>query len=283
MKKSDILMALLVAIVWGSNFVAIKLTLIKIPGLLSLAIRFLLTALILLPFSKIPKVPFWKLYEVSGVFGILYMGGLYYGMHLGLNTNLTIIMMQLNIPISILIAKILLKEEVNLQALIGIGVAFLGMTIVVGTPHLTGNIFAALIIGMSSFFYAYFNILSRQLKAVPALSLLCWTSLISAPHLFFFSYFLEGNPFDLVKGGGYTLWLATFYSVLISGIFGITAWISLLQRYKIHEVLPYNLLVPFFGCSLSILVLQEIPSWHIIVGGIITLLGIAVTQIKRIK
>lgn len=180
MTRMDILIAILVSFVWGSNFVAVKLTLIEIPGLLALAIRFLLTSLILLPFAPYPKISFSKLYAVSMVFGLLYMGSLYYGMHLGLNTNLTIIMMQLNIPISVLIAKIFLKEESSLKSLIGIGIVFAGMIIVVGTPHLTGNGSAALVIGFSSFFYAIFNIQNRKLKEFSALSLFCWMSLISA-------------------------------------------------------------------------------------------------------
>jgi drug/metabolite transporter (DMT)-like permease len=47
--------------------------------------------------------------------------------------------------------------------------------------------------------------------------------------------------------------------------------------------MPFNLLVPFFGISISILLLDEIPSWHVIVGGLITLGGIAVTQVKRLQ
>ena len=281
MKKLDILTAILVSLVWGSNFIAIKMTVIEIPGLLTLAIRFLLTSLILLPFTSKPKIKFITLYKISLVFGILYMGMLYYGMHLGLNTNLTIILMQSNIPISVVIAKLFLKENVSLKSLIGIGVAFSGMLVVVGTPLLTGNILAAVSITFSAIFYAVFNIQSRQFKEIPALSLLCWSCLISTPYLFLLSYFIDGSPLELIKEVSYIAWGAMAYSVIISGIFGITAWIYLLQTYPVHKVLPFNLLVPFFGFSLSILVLKEIPCWHIILGGVITLLGIAITQIKR--
>ena len=263
MKKLDIFIAILVAFV------------------LTLAIRFLLTSVILLPFTSRPKIKFITLYKVSLVFGIFYMGLLYYGMHLGLNTNLSIILMQLNIPISIVIAKFFLKEEVSLKSLIGIGVSFSGMLVVVGTPHLTGNILAATSIGIASVFYALFNIQSRQLKQVPALSLLCWSCLISTPHLFLLSYFIDGNPLDIIQGVSYMAWGSMAYSVIISGIFGITAWIYLLQIYPVHKVLPFNLLVPFCGCSLSILILAEIPCCNIVFGGVITLFGIAITQVKR--
>jgi O-acetylserine/cysteine efflux transporter len=155
------------------------------------------------------------------------------------------------------------------------------MLVVVGTPHLTGNILAATSVAISSLFYAVFNIQSRQFKHIPALSLLCWSSLISTPHLFLLSYFIDGNPLELIQGITSIAWGSMAYSVAISGIFGITAWIYLLQKYPVHKVLPFNLLVPFFGCSLSILILEEIPCQHIVFGGVITLFGIAITQVKR--
>jgi len=282
LKRSDIFIAILVAFAWGSNFTAVKLSIIEIPGLLSLSIRFLFTAMLLLPFAPWPKIKFKDLYIASLIFGIFYLGLLYYGLHLGLNTSLTIIMMQLNIPISILIARVVLKEKFTLKAILGIAIAFIGMVVVAGTPHITGNYFAVIVILLSSFFCAAFNIQNRKLKEVPPLSLLCWTSLIATPHLFIASYFIEGNPFELIKGATEILWWAILYSVVVSGIIGISLWIFLLQKYPVHQVLPFNLLVPFFGVAFSIMLLGDVPSWHIFVGGIITLCGIAVTQVRRL-
>ncbi len=283
MKKFDVCIAFLVAFFWGSNFTAVKLSIIEIPGLLALSLRFLLTAIILLPFITKPKISFAKLYLVSLVFGIFYIGLLYYGMHLGLNTSLTIILIQLNIPFSIIIARIFLKESLTLKTILGVAIAFLGMAVVAGTPHLIGNNVAVFILLLSAFFYAIFNIQSRKLKEIPPSSLLCWTSLISMPHLFMISYFIDGNPIDLMQNLSHIGWASIIYSAAISGALGITLWIYLLQKYPISQVMPFNLLVPFFGISISILLLDEIPSWHIIVGGLITLGGIAVTQVKRLQ
>lgn len=279
MKKLDILFALIVAFVWGSNYISLKYTIIEIPGLLSIAIRFTITAIVTLPFVSLPnRANFQDLYITSLVMGIFYLGLLYFGMHLGLNTTLTIIVMQLNIPISVLIARFALKEHFSLSSAIGIIVAFIGMIIVVGSPHLNGNYQALIVIIFSSIFCAMFNIQSRKLSSIPPITLLCWMNLIAAPHLYIMSYFLEGNPLNLIQGTTMTLWAAILYTALVSSIIGVGLWIYLLQKYPVYKVTPFHLLVPLFGVSLSIIMLGDELSWHIYVGGIITLLGIALSQ-----
>ena len=280
MKRSDIIIALLVAFAWGSNFIAVKYTVIEIPGLLSIALRFLMTALLLLPFVPRPKSNFRDIYSLALVMGVFYLGLLYYGLYLGINTSLTIIIMQLNIPISIVIARFALKEHFNLSSVLGITLAFIGVIIVVGTPHLTGNHVAFVMLLISALFCAVFNIQSRKLQMIPPLSLLCWSNLIAAPHLLLMSYFLEGNPLELLEGTTSRLWGALLYSVIVASFIGIALWIYLLQTYPVHKVMPFNLLVPFFGVSLSMLILGDIPSWHIFLGGAIILSGIAISHAR---
>jgi O-acetylserine/cysteine efflux transporter len=280
MRKFDILLGLLVAFAWGSNFIAVKYTVIEIPGLLSIALRFSITALLLLPFVPRPKTNFKDIYYLALILGIFYLGLLYYAIYLGINTSLAIITAQLHIPISIIIARFALKEHFTLSTILGIILSFIGVIIVVGTPQLTGNHTAFILVLISAFFCAMVSVENRKLQMIPPLSLLCWTNLIAAPHLFVMSYFIEGNPFMLLEGTTNTLWIALIYSVLVASLVGIGLWIYLLQSYPIHKVIPFNLLVPFFGVSLSIALLGDIPSWHIILGGILILCGIAISHTR---
>jgi len=280
-KKLDILFAFIVAFAWGSNFIALKYTVIEIPGLLSVAIRFAITVLLTLPFAERPtRVNFQEIYITSLILGIFYLGMLYYGIYLGLNTSLAIITSQLNIPFSVIIARFALKEHFTLSSAIGIIIAFMGMVIVVGSPHLNDDYGALLFVLFSSLFCAVFNIQSRKLNHMKPISILCWTNLIAAPHLFLMSYLLEGNPLDLLQGTSMNLWLALLYTIVISGIIGLSLWIYLIQKYPVYKVTPFNFLVPFFGISLTFLMLDEIPSWHIIGGGVVTIFGVLLSQMR---
>lgn len=280
MRRFDILLGLIVAFAWGSNFIAVKYTVIEIPGLLSIAIRFSITALLLLPFVPRPRTNFKDIYYLSLILGIFYLGLVYYAIYLGINTSLAIITAQLHIPLSIIVARYALKEHFTLSTILGVILSFIGVVVVVGTPQLVGNHTAFILMLISSFFCAMVTIENRKLQMIKPLSLLCWTNLIAAPHLFIMSYFIEGNPLTLLEGTTNTLWVALFYSVLVSGIVGMSLWIYLLQSYPVHRVIPFNLLVPFFGVSLSILVLGDVPSWHIVLGGILILCGIAVSHTR---
>jgi O-acetylserine/cysteine efflux transporter len=282
MKKSDILLALLVSFAWGSNFIAAKYTVIEIPGLLSISLRFLLTTIILLPFTSRPKASFRDMYTLALVMGVFYLGLLYYALYLGISTSLSIIIMQLNIPISIIIARITLKEHFTLSSILGILLAFAGVITVVGSPQLPDNQDAFMLLLLSAFFCAIFNIQSRKLQSVPPLTLLCWSNLIATPHLFLMSYFIEGNPFELLEGVTYKLWIALAYSVIFASFLGIALWVYLLQKYPVHKVMPFNLLVPLFGVGLSIAILGDIPSMHIYVGAALIIGGIAISQLKNI-
>lgn len=282
MKLKDVLLALIVAITWGSNFIAVKIAISELPGFLALALRFLITGIVLIPYSEIPKCSFKEIYSISMIFGVFYIALLYLGMRLGLNSSLAVILMQLNIPLSVLIASITLKEQIAFETICGIIMAFMGMIIVVGTPHLNGNFTAGITVLLSAFFCALFNVESRKIRAkVTALSLLCWTSVISVPHLLIISYLLEGNPISFIENLSSVGWIATIYGSIIVGVIGNALWVKLLQSYPVNMVMPFNLLVPFFGVFFSITILKEELSWHIFLGGLITLFGIGVTQIKK--
>lgn len=280
MRKIDILLATLVAFVWGGSYISIKYTVMEIPGLLSIAIRYLMVSLVLLPFVERPtRLNFKDIYAAALVMGVFCLGLLYYGTSLGLDTNLTVIVMQLATPISVIIARFSLKEKLTLQAVIGMALAFIGMLVVVGSPSFRGNYTALIFVLFAAFFFAVYYVQSKKLKSLSPLSLLCWTNLIATPHLFIISYFLEGNPFELMQGVTYKLWVSLFYSVTIVSIVGMGVWVYLLRKYSVHKVAPFNLLVPFFGILLSGIFLGEVISWYIIVGVTVTVVGIALSQI----
>ena len=205
MKRVDILAAMITVIAWGSNYVAISYAVSEMPGFLSIGIRLLITSLCLAPFVPIPKIKFKDLYFVSTVFGG-YLGLLYYGLHLGINTSLTIILMQLNIPVSIIIARFMLDEKFTTLSIAGVGIAFMGAMVVVGSPAISGNAQALFFSILSaSVLCALFNVKSRQFNHIPPMSLVCWTSLIAAPQILIASLLLDGNPIFFERNNSFFL------------------------------------------------------------------------------
>lgn len=279
MKIKDIIIAIFISLIWGGNYVAMKLTTVEVPGFLSAAIRLFLTALVLFPFISKIDIKVKRLYPISLVVGA-YIGLVYYAMHLGINLYLGIILKQFNAVFAILIANIVLKEPFTIEGVLGMIVAFIGMVIVVGTPDAIGNSFAALVVLVATVFCAIFSVKSKVLKNIPSITLIFWTSLIASPHLFLLSYFLEGSPLKFIQDTDYTFWLYLSYSIFVSCILGISLRIYLLRKYPVYKVVPFNLLIPFFGFSFSAIVGESMPSWYVLSGGMIIVFGIAITQVR---
>jgi O-acetylserine/cysteine efflux transporter len=282
MKKLDILYALITILAWGSNYVAISFAVSELPGFLAMGVRLAITAAMLLPFVSKPQIPFKDLYKSSLAFGVFFLGLLYYGMFLGLNSSLSILIMQLNIPISVGIGRLLLNEKFTSASIIGMVISLGGVVIVLGAPQLNNSYFPVLVVLCAAFSCAYFNVKSRYYRNVPALSLVCWASLISAPHLFLISYFIEGNPLPFILSTSYITWTSILYSVFIASLLCQGLWISLLQKYPLYKILPYNLLVPFIGVSLSMICLGDRLTFHLIVGGIVTIIGVIISQMNHL-
>ena len=279
MKKLDILIAIFVTLAWGSNYVIAKLNVQEVPGFLSTAIRFLIIAIILLPFVKKPQISLSKLWTTSIIFG-LYISLVYYGLYLGLDSGLSSIIMQLNAPFSIILARFVLKEPFNFYSVLGMVIAFAGAIIVSDIQNLNNRFFSLLALFAAAWLNAAFNVRSRELSKVPALSLLCWNSMLAVPLIFIISYFIEGNPLQLLENATYVFWSSLFYTITIASLLGITGWIYLLQNYSINKIMPFNFLVPLFGVFLSILVLAEKFSWHLVIGGVLIIVGVIFSQIK---
>lgn len=279
MTLKDILLALLIAFIWGLNYVAMKVTAMEMPGFLSAALRFALTALFLIPVARKPDISFKKLYYISLISGA-YIGLIYYSMHLGIDTCLGVIIMQLNAPLTILIARIILKETFTKESIVGMGISLVGVIIVVGAPSSVGNSYSLFIMLLAALCCAGFSVKSKEVSQIEPLNLIFWTHLIAAPHLLIVSSILEVNPLEYIHNFSSNFWVCLLYSILFSCIFGIAARIYLLRKYEVHKVVTFNLLVPFFGVSSSMLFEHHIPSWHILVGGVVIMIGITVSQTK---
>ncbi|HEX3872216.1 MAG TPA: EamA family transporter [Pirellulales bacterium] len=80
----QIVCAVIVPLLWGYQFVAIKVGVMEFPPLFFLALRFLAIALLLVPFVKRPaRQQFGPVAAISGFLGGLNFGLFYVGLGLG--------------------------------------------------------------------------------------------------------------------------------------------------------------------------------------------------------
>ncbi len=135
-------LALLVAhLIWGLNFVVVKVTLQEIPPMSLSFLRFFLASLFLIPFLLTEKTRI-KVKSRADLPRIILVGTLMTTIHIGLffegilrTTVIQASALTITIPIiSVLISWIFLKEKVYIVNIFGIILGLLGALVLIGVP-----------------------------------------------------------------------------------------------------------------------------------------------------
>ena len=117
----------LVAFIWGVNFVAIHVGLDHFPPLLFSALRFTLVAIPAVFFVKRPPVAWRYVAAVGFMLGVVKFGLVFISIDIGLPAGLASLAIQVQVLFTIFIAAIVLKERPRRDQLIGAGIAFAGL------------------------------------------------------------------------------------------------------------------------------------------------------------
>ncbi|KTD17299.1 EamA family transporter [Legionella jordanis] len=292
MPVSHILLALLVAIVWGINFLFVKLGLEEIPPLLLCTLRFTLASIPAIFFIKPPATSF-KLVASYGLFMFaLQFSLMFLGMHAGMTPGMASLLIQVQVFFSMFFAAIILKEQPNPWQIVGALVSFMGIAVV--AFHLDQHISLAgfILILASAATWGFGNLMTKKAKNVNMMALVVWGSFVAVFPMLILSLSFEGlhtieeSLSNLSWRGGSSL----LYIVYISTWVGYGVWNWLVSRYPVGAVVPFTLLVPVVGIISSILILGE--SFHLwklvaclfVLGGLcINILSVRVLAVRGRK
>lgn len=276
----DALMGVAVAMVWGMGLVFAKAAIAHFPPILLMSLRFTVTALALVWFVKPPTGTMKALFWVAIVSAAIQYSLTFTGLK-GLDAGVTALIVQLEVPFLTLLGALLLKEVTGLRKWLGIGVAFVGVAIIVGTPAVAvawGSV--ALVIG-GSFIWAVGQIMVRRLKAIDGLTVTAWVAVFAAPQLLVMSLIFERGQIEAVQSAGPVVWVAVAYLGLVMTALGYGLWYSLIRRHPVSQVAPFLLLLPVFSLAGGALFLGETLDWRTVFGGVIVIAGVAVIVVER--
>lgn len=274
-------LAVLVAVLWGVNFVAIDLGLHAngrdVPPLLFVAFRFLLVVFPFILFIRKPNVS-WKaiigvgLFMSAGQFGLLYLG-----MALGMPAGLASLVLQAQVLFTVLIAARFLGERPRRRQMLGVVLGLAGLGVVAVGRSAVAPILPLMIVLAAALSWAIGNVVARHSKAASGLGLVVWSGAIVPLPLAGLSLVVDGP--DAVWATITDLQMPTILSAIYTAVFasliGYGIWNRLLTLYPSSDVVPFTLLVPVVGMTAAWLVLDEIPTAPEIMGGLILLVGVA--------
>lgn len=298
MPPRHVALAVLVALIWGANFVVIDLGLGDVPPTVFVAIRFvvvLVPALFLVPRPRLA----WSDVVAVGVFMSLGQFALLYSaLAVGMPAGLASLVLQAQVVVTVLVAALVLRERPSRTQVVGVVIGVVGLCVVaVGRSAATPALGLVLVVAAATS-WALGNVAARRAVAhAPAptsppgtgahdrgglaagLSLTVWSATVVPLPLLALSLVVDGPQAvaHALTHPTVPAVLSTLYTAWLASLVGYGIWNTLLARHPAAAVVPYAMLVPVVGLSTAWLVQGEMPNAWEAVGGAVLLLGVAVT------
>jgi len=268
MTRKDVLLAMLVVVAWGLNFVVIKVGLHNMPPLLLAGLRFVLVAFPAILFVARPKVPLRLLLGYGLTISFGQFAFLFCAIKFGMPAGLASLVLQAQAFFTIILGAGIFGERLQAKQFVGITLAVFGVLMLIETS-MTGQhvpLLGFMLTLAAAFSWACGNIFNKKImqhSSRPAvMSLVVWSALIPIIPFAVASLIFDGPATilqSLVAIDTTTL-LSLVYLAFIATILGYGIWGTLLGRYETWRVAPLSLLVPVVGLASAALLLDETMS-----------------------
>ncbi|EAB6378076.1 TPA: O-acetylserine/cysteine exporter [Salmonella enterica] len=282
MSRKDGFLALLVVVVWGLNFVVIKVGLHHMPPLLLAGLRFLLVAFPAIFFVARPKVPLTLLLGYGLTISFGQFAFLFCAIKFGMPAGLASLVLQAQAFFTMALGAFVFSERLQRKQLAGIALAIIGVLVLI-EASLNGQHIAMsgfMLTLAAAFSWACGNIFNKKImqhSPRPAvMSLVVWSALIPILPFLLSSLLLEGE--DHITQSLITIDMTTILSLLylafVATILGYGIWGALLGRYETWRVAPLSLLVPVVGLASAAVLLGETLTGMQLAGAVLIMAGL---------
>jgi O-acetylserine/cysteine efflux transporter len=275
-----------VIVIWGLNFVVMKVGLSGLSPFVMGGLRFCVAALPLLLLIKPPALP-WRyllaygLAQGLGQFGLLFMG-----LQLGMTAGMASVVMQTQVFFTLLLGMPVLHERTRPLQWVGLGVALLGL-LAIACAHGEGPgqmtlIGFVLTLG-AALMWAISNLVGRLAARVSdyePLNFIAWSSLVPIVPFFALAVWQQGRAEVIAQISQIDLAgaAAVLYLGLLATLLAYSLWTRLLKRHPAAKVAPWSLLVPVVGLWAAAVAFGERPLPLQWAGTAAVLLGLLINQ-----
>jgi O-acetylserine/cysteine efflux transporter len=280
LRPRDLALVLLVVVLWGVNFVVIKVGLRGVSPFVLGGLRFTLTALPAIFFLRRPKLPLrvyaaFALTSFVGQFSLLF-----WAIKVGMPTGLSSLVHQSQAFFTVLLAAVVLGERPRRAQLVGMVVAALGLAWIAADGRTSFPIAGFVLNLCAAASWAAGNLVSRTLARhgeVNVLAFVVWSAL-PLPIVFFgLAWAFEGR--DAISASLAAMdaasWAAVGYLAFGATLAGYGLWSRLLKAYPAAQVARFTLLVPVVGLVCGRVALGEQLSLAQLAGCALVAAGLA--------
>ncbi len=283
MRPIHIAFILLIDVLWAFNIVAIKETVIAMPPLLAVALRYVVVLLVCASSLRIVDGRMRLVLLTGLVTGALQFGLGGYSYQVATNLSALAIAGQLGVPMSLILAIVIDGERIAWKRTIGILLAISGVMLLVFDPRIADERLGILLTFGAAFCWAAGNLMFKRLTGVPVLTLYGWQALVSLPVLLGASALFEpggiaGLPDVPLSAFGWIL-----YSAIAASLVGHAGMSWLVQRYPVTMITPFTLPTPLLAVMFATLAYGTPVTPMMILGGLLTLAGVAIITLRTAR
>jgi O-acetylserine/cysteine efflux transporter len=270
-----------VVVIWGVNNAAAKLATETLPPLLTGALRFAIAATCLIPFVR-PPFPNWKsMLLIVGLGGPLHYGLIYLAFWLAHDVSPVSVAAQLWVPFTALFAFLLLGERLSRFALIGMGVAFLGVAWMTLDAHAIAD-WKGILVGIAAAgAWAMTTVIARRTTSIPPLKMQGLLALVALPTLAFASAVFEHDQMQAIQRADGWVWASVFWAGLVSSVVATTLVFWLVQKREAGRVTPYLLATPVVSILIGWGFMGDVLTPQILTGAALTMGGVGIVALAE--
>ena len=272
----------LAASIWGGMYVVSKYALATIPPFTLVFIRYLVASFLLLGLlcykkeQLLPKEQKGLVFQIGFVGYFLSIIAQFIGTKLS-SAHMGAVITTLSPVFLSAFAIPLLKERITLKQGFSIGIALLGVLVVVGVPGshgqpeaITGNIFLL----AAAVFWGYYSVISRKISThYTSLQITTWGILVAAV-LTFPCIFFERTLWSFDQLMQVPILLSVLYIGIISTALAFFSWNKGLSMLPSHQAGLFFFFQPVVGTLLGWLFLKEQLSSTFFLGSFFIILGV---------
>ncbi|MBQ9236039.1 MAG: DMT family transporter [Alphaproteobacteria bacterium] len=275
MKLSAVLGAIFVVIIWGINPAISKLGLLEIPPFTFLTIRYLITALIFLPFARPYKRELKQMFVVALTSNVI-TNILIYMAYLDLSPSASSLLLQTEGPISVIMACIWAKERINIKQAVSILLSFIGVGVIIGIPQM--SLAGVVFIILSRVFWGICQIVFKDTKHISVPVFAAYSYLFAIPFTAAGSIFYEHYDYRRLAEVDWSIagWSMAFEVVMLTIV--MFMWQRLIAANGVNKIAPFSTLRIIFGIMAGVLLFNDPLNWQIIAGSVLVTFGVVLTM-----
>jgi O-acetylserine/cysteine efflux transporter len=274
--------ALIVVInlVFGLNLVLSKLALEYVGPFTFLSIRFAMVAVVMAAFLRVERTQMLKILVIALSLGAVHFALSYIGLSKAGDAATMGVAVQLLVPLATLLSIIFLGERIGWRRSAGMLVAFAGVFIMSFDPRVFAYIEAFFWVFGGAVAAAIGTVLMKTLRNVGAFQLQAWTAWVTTPCLVAAAWLFEDPGLADVPTMPAWIWAVLIFSGVGTSVIGHGGFYYLLQRYDVSHVAPLTLAAPVITAVFGVLILDDVITVQVALGGAATLAGVLVLVVR---